>query len=103
MGEQARAGVGVQRPRRQPVVLAGAGEERLGEAQHVAPALPQRRQRHRDHGEAMVEVVPEAAFPSGGQEIGVRGADHPDVGRLAPGAAEAAHRALLERLQELGL
>ncbi len=101
--QQRRARVRGQAPGRQPVVLADAAQEVLGEEDHVRAAIPERRQHERDDGQAMVEVAPEASGPHGGRQVLAGGRDHARVDALAARAAEPPHRAILDRPQELRL
>jgi hypothetical protein len=75
----------------------------LGQPHHVALALAQRWQRQREHGEPVVEVLPEAPGRDGGAQVLVGGGDDPDVDGLVARATEPPHRALLDHLQQLGL
>ncbi len=88
---------------RQAVVGADADQQMLGEQDHVAPALAQRRKAKGEDGESVVEILAEAALADGGLQIGVGGADDPRVGRLGMRAAQAPDRALLDDGQQLGL
>jgi len=97
-----------ERPRgeslgRHPVVRARARQEVLGEPHDVLAAVPERRQGEREHREAVVEVLAEAPLADRPAQVLVGRGEHPHVDRLVPRAAEPAHAALLERLQELGL
>ena len=85
------------------VVGAGAGEEVLGEGDNVPRSLAQRRQPQAQHRQAVVEVLAEAALARGRRQILVGRRQDPDVHRLAPGAAEPPHHALLDDIEELGL
>ena len=85
------------------VVRAGPGEKVLRENQDVGAALAERRQRKRDDGEAMVEVLAKVVARHRGAKILVGGGHDPHVGGLGARAAQTAHRALLERREELGL
>lgn len=51
----------------------------------------------------MIEILAKTTLAESHREIGVGGREHPGIEGLAAGAAEPAHRALLEGLQELGL
>ena len=51
----------------------------------------------------MVQILAEPPLAHGQHEVVVARGQDPRVDRLHPGAAEAAHRPLLERLEELGL
>ena len=75
----------------------------LGQLQHVAGALAQRRQRDREHREAVIEVFAETTLLHGGGEVLVRRGHDPDVHRLVAGGAEATHHAVLQNLEQLGL
>jgi hypothetical protein len=107
------AGPGVREQRRsrvlgehaggEAVVLAHAAQELLGQQQDVTAPCPQRRQQERDDGQPVIEIRAEAPLPGGGGQVLAGGRDDRDVQRLAPRAAEPAHRALLDDLQQLGL
>ena len=103
IGAQSRARIGVQLLRGQPVLAAGPLEEGLRQHQDVAAALPERRQRERQHREPMIEVLAEAPLAGGRLQVEIAGGDDAHVHRLAPGGAEPAHDALLDGGQELGL
>ena len=75
----------------------------LGKLHDVLAALPQRRESDRQDRQAMVEVLAEPPRADRLLEILAGRGDHPGVDRLAARAAEAAHGALLDHLQELGL
>jgi hypothetical protein len=51
----------------------------------------------------VVEVLSESALPRRHEQILAGGGENPGVHRLAAGAAESPHLALLDDLQELGL
>jgi hypothetical protein len=103
VGAERVTGVRGERPGGQAVVLAGLGEEVLGEPHDVVAPLAEGRQADRQDGQAVVEVLAEAARPDGVLEVLAGGGHHPGVGGLAARAAEAADRALLDHLEELGL
>src|SRR3990172_628730 len=100
---ETRAGVGGEGPRRDRVVRAGAGEEVLGEGEHVAAPLAQRGQGQGQDRQPVVEVLPEALRGDGGAQVFVRGREDPDIHGLVACAAEPAHRPLLEHLYDLRL
>ena len=66
-------------------------------------AVSQRRQVERQHGQSVVEVVPEAPRADRRRKVRVRGADEPDIGGLGARAAQAADGALLDHGEKLGL
>ena len=78
-------------------------EELAGEGQHVLPALAERRNVQRQHLQPEVEVLAEKPLAYPLRRIAVGGAD--DAGVHGEGAvlAHAAHLAVLQRAQELGL
>jgi hypothetical protein len=57
----------------------GSREKPLGEKEHIASPVPQRRKIERDHRKPVVEVFPEAPLSDGRLEVGVRGADEAGV------------------------
>ena len=75
----------------------------LGQHQDVLAALAQRRQREREHGEPVIEVLAEAPSLNRCLQIFVGRSQDPDVDRLVARAAEPAYRPLLEHLEELRL
>ena len=75
----------------------------LGEDDDIVAALPQRRQNERQAGQALIEILAEAAFQDGGPEVDIARADDPDVDPLAPRAAEPAYGSLLDHIEEFGL
>ncbi len=103
IGAQARARVGVQGLRRQPVLATGALEEGLRQHHDVAAALPEGRQHERHHRQTMIEVLAETPLAGGRLQVEIAGGDDAHVHRLAPGSAKPAHDALLEGGQQLGL
>jgi len=103
VGQQGGLRVLGEHARGQAVVLAHAPEELLGEHDDVPPARTQRRQRQRDNGQPVIEVGAEAPILHRGRQILAGGRHDGDVQRLAPRAAEAAHLAFLDDLQQLGL
>ena len=100
---QAGARVVAEAPRRHAVVGAHAGQEVLGERDDVAAALAQRRQRHREHGQAMVEILAEAPLADGDAQVLVGRRHDPHVHGLVARGAEPPHHAVLQHLEELGL
>src|SRR5262249_33908252 len=87
----------------QPVVGAGAREKPLGEQHDVRSTLAQGRQLEAQHGQAVVEILAEAARPQGLREVFVGCRDDPHVDGLGPSAAEAPDDPVLEYLEELCL
>jgi hypothetical protein len=85
-----------QRLGRQAVVLAGAGQEVLGQAKHIGAALAQRGHSQGDDGEPVIEVLPESPGPYRRRQILARRRHHPDVEGLAAGATQPAHGTLLD-------
>jgi hypothetical protein len=89
------------------VALAHAGAEGphevVGEQQHVVPALPERRQVHREDVEAVEEVLAEPSGRHVALQVPVRRRDDPDIGPQRGGPANPLELALLEDPQELGL
>ena len=85
------------------IVRARPLEEVIGQLHDVRAALAQRRQRQRDDGESVIEILAEAAPANRLAEVLVGRRDEPHVDGLVARAAEPAHHALLERLEELGL
>ena len=88
---------------RQAVVLTRASEIVLGQLQHVAAPIAQRRQTQGHRRHPMVEIGPETLLLHRRRQILVRGAEDPDVHRLRSRAAEAPHLPLLQRREELRL
>ena len=60
----------------------------LGEHDDVVAPLSQGRERQCQAGEALVEILAEAALLYGGSEIGIGGADDPDIDALTPSTTE---------------
>lgn len=79
------------------------GQEGGGEGQDILDALPQRRDRNRDHGQAVVEVVPEGAQGDGLFERAPGGGHETDVHRPRRAFPEALDRSILDGPEELGL
>ena len=75
----------------------------LGEQQHVAATRPQRRDLHRDHIDAEVEVFAEAMLLHGRFQIAIRGDDQAHVEGDFLVSADGPYGARLERAQELRL
>ena len=73
------------------------------EQQDVAAALAQRRQRERDHVEAVVEVLPERALRDRGLEIPVRGRDEAHVDRVGRTLTQRTRHLVLQHAQQLDL
>ena len=101
--EERVAGVVGQRAGGPPVVGAGAGQEVLGEEQDVPAPLAQRWQPDGQHRQPVVELLAETAGQYRGLEVVVGRGQDPDVDRFEPRAPEAAHRAVLEDLEQLRL
>ena len=75
----------------------------LGEQEDVVAPLAEGWQHEGEHGETVVEVLPESPLAGGRREVHVRGGDDPDIHRLAVRRAEPADHTLLDHLEELGL
>ena len=75
----------------------------LGKQDDIVAPLPQWRQKERQAGQALVEILAEAVLQYRGAEVDIAGADDPDVDELAPGAPEPAYGTFLDRIEELGL
>jgi hypothetical protein len=88
---------------RHAVLVAQAREEVLGQGEDVRAALPERRQRDGDDGQAVVEVLAKAPRADGGLQVFVGRGDHPHVDVLVAGGSEPTHTALLQHLEEFGL
>ena len=98
-----RLGVGSERLDGQPVFTTRPLEEPLAQQDRVAATLPQRRKAHGHHRQPVIQVLAELPLAHGPVEIGVGRADHPGIEGLLRGAADAPHRSLFERGQQLGL
>src|SRR5690606_7464329 len=85
------------------VVLREAAQEFLGEEADVAGPIAERRERHRDDGEAVVHVLAQLARLERILDILVGGGDDTDVHPDLLLAAEAAEGTLLEGAQQLDL
>ena len=103
VGEQQPAGLGRERPRRQPVLLGEAGGEVVGEQADVGGALAQRRDPQGDDVEAEVEVLAKAAGGNGLAQVAVGGGDQPDVDLHRPGPADPVDLPLLDGAKQLRL
>ena len=103
IGEERRARVEGESLRPQAVVGAGPAQEVLRQEEDVRRALGERREPHGHDGEAVIEILAEAAGAHRVAQVLARRRDQRDVGRLALRGAEPAHRLILEDLQELGL
>ncbi len=103
MGDERGARIRRQRLAWHAVVGARAAQEVLRQLDHVADALAQRRQGDREHREAVIEVFAEATLLHSGGQVLVRRGDDPDVHWLVARGTEAAHHAILEHLEQLGL
>ncbi len=75
----------------------------LGEQQDVLPTLAQRGQADGEHGEAIVEVVAEAALGHRRVEVAVGRGDEADVGLEGRRAAHPLVLTFLEHAEELAL
>ena len=75
----------------------------VGEAEDVAPARAQRRQLEADDGEPMVEILPKPPIADRLLQIHAGRRHQRHVDRLRAGAAQPAHRAVLEHGEELAL
>ena len=82
---------------------AGPGEQALGERLDVLVALAQGRQHDREHGEAVEQVLAEAAGGDLGRQVSVGGGDPAHVGAQGLAAADALEGPLLQHAQQLGL
>ena len=80
-----------------------AADEEVDEHRQVLDALAQRRQPHRNHVEAVVEIFAERAVLDRALEVDVGRRDQPERGADRPSAADALDLALLDRAQQLGL
>jgi hypothetical protein len=89
--------------RRHPALAADLLDQRGDDERQVVEALAQRREVHRDHREAVVQVRAKAPGVDLAAQVAVRGRDHPHVDLLALAPAHAPHLALAQRAQELGL
>ena len=63
----------------------------------------QRRHVHRQHVQAVEQILPERAGGDFGGQIAVGGGDHPHIRRLGRGRADTLEGALLQHPQQLGL
>ena len=88
---------------RDAVVRARALEEVVGQRPDVRAALAQRRQREREDGQPVVEVLSKAPLTDRRPEVLVGRGDDPHVHGLVPGGPEAPHRALFQHFEELRL
>jgi hypothetical protein len=70
---------------------------------NLAPSLAQRRNTNRQAVETKVEVASKASGFDVGFEVAVGRADEANVDALGPRRADAAHLAVVERAQQLGL
>ena len=75
----------------------------LQQAALVLAQVAQRRDRHGEHAEAVVEVGPEAAGPNLLLEVAVGGGQHPRLAQARGGLAHALELAVFQHAQELGL
>ena len=96
-------GIGGEPLGRQSVFRAGLIEEAPGEQNDVPTALAERGQAQGEHGQAVIEVLPEGALTHRRLQIRVGGADHPHIRGLRFRRTQSAHHALLQHLEELGL
>ena len=85
-----------------PVAGRVALQEVLGEQRDVVAPVAQRRDRHGDDVQAVVEVLAEAPLAHGGPQILVGGGDQAQVDLQRP-PAEPLDLALLQHAQELDL
>jgi hypothetical protein len=85
------------------VVLTGESEKVLGEHRNVVATLAKRWQAQRHDGETVVEVLAESTGANRRHKIFVRRGDDRDVHGLAARAAEAAHSAFLDDVEQLRL
>ena len=77
--------------------------EVVNEGGEVLHAIPERRQRQRNHVEAKVEILAEHAFAHRAREILVGGGDDPHVDADRLGAAQSLDLFGLDRAQQFGL
>jgi len=75
----------------------------FGEEHDIATTLPEWRQRQDDNTDSVIEIRPESSNADLLGEIRIRRRDDRDVNCLRLGAAQSAHRTILDRLQDLGL
>jgi hypothetical protein len=75
----------------------------LGEGRNVLTALAQRRQTQRHDREAVIEILAESTRVHCRQKIFVCRGDDREIHGLGARAAEAAHSAFLDDVQQLGL
>ncbi len=78
-------------------------EEMLGQQLHVSPALTQRRQLQRYHGESIVQVFAEPPRGDLGGQVAVRRGHHSHVDRARLARPHRLEGALLQHAQQLGL
>src|SRR6266436_47986 len=102
VAEEALHGGGAQ-PQGAALPLRETGQEVLGQERNVLATLAERWQRHRDHVEAIEEILAEAALVDHLCEIAVRGGDDTGVDGDGVRRADGPDLAALERAQELGL
>jgi hypothetical protein len=103
MGAEARAGVGGERGDAAAEGGGDALEEDLGEALDVGAALAERRAFEGDDGDAVPEVLAEAALADHGGQVAVGGDDEAAVHAERVAAAEARVGAVGEDAEELRL
>ncbi|OIQ76326.1 hypothetical protein GALL_419930 [mine drainage metagenome] len=84
-------------------VAANVGQQRIDQHRQVVEPLAQGRQRHPDHIEPVVQILPELALRHHLVQIAVGGADQAHIHRHFSGFADRAHPALLHGAQQLGL
>jgi hypothetical protein len=75
----------------------------LGEDRDVLTALAKRRQAQRHDGETVIEILAESTGVNRREKVLVGRSDDREIHGLAAGAAEAAHAALLNDVEKLGL
>ena len=75
----------------------------LGEQRNVLAPVPERRQRHRNHVQAIEEILPERAFLHHLLQIAVGGGDHADIELHRARFTDALDFLFLQRAQQLRL
>ncbi len=80
-----------------------AADEEVDEHRQVFDALAQRRQAHRNHVDAVEEVLAERAFLDGALEVDVGGGHQAERRAHGPRAADPLDLAFLDGAQQLGL
>ncbi len=78
-------------------------EKNLPEKLHVPSPVPERRERHVDNAQAVVEVLPEVAFFDLLIEVLIGGGDYPHIDGYAFSTAHPLDASFLQKAQELHL